>query len=82
MGPFRQIEAGILSVGVHDDGPVDGPTAILLHGFPYDVHAYREVRPLLLDAGCRVIERSLAPRHPLLNRASRDGDQALSVEIV
>lgn len=79
MGPFRQIEAGILSVGVHDDGPVDGPTAILLHGFPYDVHAYREVRPLLLDAGCRVIVpylRGYGPTRFLRTDTPRSGEQA------
>jgi pimeloyl-ACP methyl ester carboxylesterase len=79
MGPFRQIEAGVLSVGVHDDGPVDGPVAILLHGFPYDVHAYREVRHLLLDGGCRVIVpylRGYGPTRFLHADTPRSGEQA------
>lgn len=79
MGPCRQVEAGVLSVGVHDDGPVDGPVAILLHGFPYDVHAYREVRHRLLDAGCRVIVpylRGYGPTRFLNADTPRSGEQA------
>jgi pimeloyl-ACP methyl ester carboxylesterase len=44
-----------LAVGVELAGPLDGPVAVLLHGFPYDVHAFDEVTPILVAAGCRVL---------------------------
>lgn len=55
LDPLRQIEAGVLSVAYHDAGPADGPVAILLHGFPYDIHSYVDVAPMLAAQGCRVI---------------------------
>jgi pimeloyl-ACP methyl ester carboxylesterase len=51
----RQIQAGVLNVGYVDVGPADGPVAILLHGWPYDIHSFAEVAPLLAAAGFRVI---------------------------
>nr|WP_314545415.1 alpha/beta hydrolase [uncultured Massilia sp.] len=57
-GPFaaiRQIDAGDLNVGYVDEGPVGGPVVILLHGWPYDIHSYVDVVPLLTRAGYRVI---------------------------
>jgi pimeloyl-ACP methyl ester carboxylesterase len=53
--PVRQIEAGPLSIGYVDMGPPDGEPVILLHGWPYDIHTYVEVAPLLVKAGKRVI---------------------------
>jgi pimeloyl-ACP methyl ester carboxylesterase len=55
LAPIRQIDAGVLSVGYFEAGPADGPAVILLHGFPYDIHSYGEVAPLLAAAGWRVI---------------------------
>jgi pimeloyl-ACP methyl ester carboxylesterase len=52
---IRQVRAGELEVGVHEAGPADGIPVLLLHGYPYDVHAYAEVAPLLAARGCRVI---------------------------
>jgi pimeloyl-ACP methyl ester carboxylesterase len=54
-GPIRQIDAGDLSVGYADVGPADGKPVLLLHGWPYDIHAYAEVAPRLAAAGYRVI---------------------------
>jgi pimeloyl-ACP methyl ester carboxylesterase len=51
----RQVEAGLLEVGYVDAGPRDGPAVLLLHGWPYDIHSYAEVTPLLTAAGYRVI---------------------------
>jgi hypothetical protein len=51
----RQIDAGLLNVGYVDAGPADGPAVLLLHGWPYDVHSYADVVPLLTAAGYRVI---------------------------
>ncbi len=52
---LKQIDAGVLSVGYAEDGPVDGPAAILLHGWPYDIHSYADVAPALASVGYRVI---------------------------
>ena len=55
LGAVRQIDAGLLNVGYVDAGPADGPAVVLLHGWPYDIHSYAEVIPLLAAAGYRVI---------------------------
>jgi pimeloyl-ACP methyl ester carboxylesterase len=55
FGPVRQINAGVLNVGYVETGPADGQPVILLHGFPYDIHSYVEVAPLLAAEGYRVI---------------------------
>jgi pimeloyl-ACP methyl ester carboxylesterase len=47
FGPLRQTEAGILNVGYAEAGPADGPTVILPHGWPYDIHSYVDVSPPL-----------------------------------
>lgn len=51
----KQVDAGDLSVGYVEDGPANGPVVVLLHGWPYDIHSYAEVLPLLVSAGYRVI---------------------------
>jgi len=55
FAPLRQVDAGPLSIGYVDMGPPSGAPVILLHGWPYDIHAYAEVAPLLAQAGHRVI---------------------------
>lgn len=55
FGPVRQIDAGVLNVGYVEEGPSRGPVAILLHGWPYDIHAFADVVPRLASAGYRVI---------------------------
>src|SRR5262245_15096224 len=55
LGPLKQIDAGVLNVGYAEAGPGGGPTVILLHGWPYDIHSYADVAPLLGSAGYRVI---------------------------
>jgi pimeloyl-ACP methyl ester carboxylesterase len=55
FGPVKQIDAGLLSVGYVEAGPADGPPVILLHGWPYDIHSYADVSPLLASAGYRVL---------------------------
>jgi pimeloyl-ACP methyl ester carboxylesterase len=52
---LKQINAGLLNVGYAEDGPAKGPPVILLHGWPYDIHSYAEVAPLLASKGYRVI---------------------------
>jgi pimeloyl-ACP methyl ester carboxylesterase len=55
FGPLKQIDAGVLNVGYAEAGPANGPAVILLHGWPYDIHSYVDVAPLLATAGYRVI---------------------------
>jgi pimeloyl-ACP methyl ester carboxylesterase len=52
---LRQIDAGVLNVGYAEAGPAGGPVVLLLHGWPYDIHSYVDVAPLLASAGYRVI---------------------------
>ena len=52
---LRQINAGVLNVGYAETGPADGPVVFLLHGWPYDIHSFVDVAPLLAEAGFRVI---------------------------
>jgi pimeloyl-ACP methyl ester carboxylesterase len=52
---LKQVDAGLLNVGYAEAGPADGPVAILLHGWPYDIHSFVDVAPLLAQAGYRVI---------------------------
>jgi pimeloyl-ACP methyl ester carboxylesterase len=53
--PLKQIDAGVLNVGYAEAGRADGPVVVLLHGWPYDIHSFAEVMPLLAAAGYRVI---------------------------
>ena len=55
VGTLKQIDAGVLNIGYAEAGPSDGRVVILLHGWPYDIHSYVEVAPLLASAGYRVI---------------------------
>ena len=55
FGPLKQVNAGVLNVGYAEVGPADGSVAILLHGWPYDIHAFLDVAPVLAQAGYRVI---------------------------
>jgi predicted dienelactone hydrolase len=55
FGPLKQIDAGLLNVGYAETGPAKGPAAILLHGWPYDIHSFVDVAPMLAQAGYRVI---------------------------
>jgi pimeloyl-ACP methyl ester carboxylesterase len=55
FGPLKQVNAGLLSVGYAEAGPADGPPVILLHGWPYDIHSYVDVAPILASKGYRVI---------------------------
>ena len=52
---IKQIDAGVLNVGYAEAGPANGRPVILLHGWPYDIHAFEEVAPILATKGYRVI---------------------------
>ena len=75
----QYIDAGVLRVAFDDSGPAGGPTVVLLHGFPYDAHAYDDVVPLLVSAGRRVIVpflRGYGPTRFLSADNPRSGQQA------
>jgi pimeloyl-ACP methyl ester carboxylesterase len=79
MLPLRRIEAGVLEVAYFEAGPADGPPVLLMHGFPYDIHSYVEVAPMLAAAGCRVVVPSLrgyGPTRFLSDATPRSGEQA------
>ncbi|WP_447931804.1 alpha/beta fold hydrolase [Sphingopyxis fribergensis] len=53
--PLKSVDAGLLDISYIDMGPAKGPVAILLHGWPYDIHSFAEVAPLLTANGYRVL---------------------------
>ena len=55
MEPLRRVRAGVLEIAYHESGPADGPPVLLMHGFPYDIHAYAQAAQLLAASGCRTI---------------------------
>lgn len=76
---LKKIQAGVLEVAYFEDGPPAGPPVVLLHGFPYDVHAYDQVRPLLASKSCRVITpylRGYGPTQFFSASTPRSGQQA------
>lgn len=77
---MKTVQAGVLSVAYRAYGPPDGWPCILGHGFPYDVHTYEEVAPILADAGARVIVpwlRGYGPTRFLSPHTPRSGEQAV-----
>jgi pimeloyl-ACP methyl ester carboxylesterase len=86
FGPLKQIDAGVLNVGYAEAGPVGGLPVILLHGWPYDIHSYVDVAPLLASAGYRVIVpflRGYGTTRFLSSEAFRNGQpSAIAVDIV
>ncbi|KJY29130.1 alpha/beta fold hydrolase, partial [Streptomyces katrae] len=55
FAPLKRIRAGLLDIGYAETGPPHGPVVLCLHGWPYDIHSFTEVAPLLSEAGYRVI---------------------------
>jgi pimeloyl-ACP methyl ester carboxylesterase len=86
FGPLKQIDAGLLNVGYAEAGPGGGPVVILLHGWPYDIHSFVDVAPLLAQAGYRVIIphlRGYGTTRFLSDDSVRNGEPAaLAVDIV
>ena len=77
---LKQIEAGVLNVGYAEVGPATGTPVILLHGWPYDIHSFAEVAPLLAATGYRVIVpylRGYGTTHFLSNETPRNGQQSV-----
>ena len=79
FGTLKQINAGLLNVGYAEAGPANGPAAVLLHGWPYDIHSFVDVAPLLASAGYRVIVpyvRGCGTTRFLSNETFRNGQPA------
>lgn len=79
FGTLKQIDAGVLNVGYVEAGRADSPVVILLHGWPYDIHSFAEVTPLLVAAGYRVIVpyvRGYGSTRFLSTTTPRNGEQA------
>ena len=83
---IKQIDAGVLNVGYAEDGPADGPAVVLLHGWPYDIHTYVDVAPLLASRGYRVIVpylRGYGATRFLSGDTVRNGQQSVvAVDII
>jgi pimeloyl-ACP methyl ester carboxylesterase len=83
---LKQIDAGALSVGYAEAGPASGPVIILLHGWPYDIHSFVDVAPLLASAGYRVIVpylRGYGTTRFLSGETIRNGQQAVvAVDVI
>jgi pimeloyl-ACP methyl ester carboxylesterase len=86
FGSLKQVEAGVLRIGYADLGPSDGPAVVLLHGWPYDIHSFVDVAPLLASAGYRVIVpylRGYGTTRFLSGDTPRNGQQsAVAVDII
>jgi pimeloyl-ACP methyl ester carboxylesterase len=86
FGALKRVDAGLLSVGYAEAGPPDGRAVFLLHGWPYDIHSFAEVTPLLASAGYRVIVpfvRGYGTTRFLADDTLRNGQQAaLGVDVI
>jgi len=84
--PLKQIDTGVLNVGYAEVGPAKGPAVVLLHGWPYDIHSFVEVAPLLASAGYRVTVpylRGYGTTRFLSSETVRNGQQsALAVDVI
>lgn len=79
FGSYKQVNAGLLDIGYAEDGPADGTPVILLHGWPYDIHSFLEVTPLLTERRYRVIVpylRGFGSTMFLSDSTIRNGQQA------
>src|SRR5215472_3912821 len=86
FGPVQQVDAGPLNVGYAQAGPPDGRAVLLLHGWPYDIHSFAEVTPVLASAGHRVIvpfARGYGTTRFLSHDTPRNGQQAaLAADVI
>jgi len=86
FGPLKQIDAGLLNISYAESGRADGPAVILLHGWPYDIHSFVDVAPILASAGYRVIVpylRGYGATHFLSSATFRNGQpSAVALDII
>ncbi|MEV0850187.1 alpha/beta hydrolase [Streptomyces sp. NPDC049954] len=83
---LKQVRAGLLDVGYAEAGPAHGPVVICLHGWPYDIHSFVDVAPLLAEQGYRVIVpylRGHGTTRFLSSRTFRNAQQsAIALDII
>jgi pimeloyl-ACP methyl ester carboxylesterase len=83
---LKRVDAGLLSIAYAEAGPADGPPVVLLHGWPYDIHSYVDVAPMLADKGLRVIVpylRGFGPTRFLSDATFRNGQQsAIALDVI
>src|SRR6185312_6367825 len=81
-----QIDAGVLNVAYVEAGPSNGPAVLLLHGWPYDIHSFLDVMPLLASAGFRVLVpylRGYGATRFLSSESFRNGQPAaLALDVI
>lgn len=80
---IKQARAGLLDVGYADLGPANGPSVILLHGWPYDIHSFVDVAPMLAARGHRVIVpylRGYGTTRFLSSETMRSGEPAATAK--
>ncbi len=86
FGALKHIDAGELNVGYAEVGPADGRPVLLLHGWPYDIHSFVDVAPLLAAQGYRVIVpyvRGYGTTRFLSDATARNGQPAaLALDVV
>ena len=76
---IKSVDTATLRIAYVEYGPAQGWPVILSHGFPYDVHAFDEVAPILADAGARVVApytRGFGPTRFVSDAVVRSGQQA------
>jgi hypothetical protein len=79
FGSLKQIDAGVLNVGYAEAGPANGPSVLLLHGWPYDIYSFVDVAPALASAAYRVVVpfiRGYGTTHFLSDSTVRNGEPA------
>ncbi|MEV4012515.1 alpha/beta hydrolase [Nonomuraea angiospora] len=86
LAPLRRVSTDVLEVAYYETGSAANDTVLLLHGFPYDIHSYVAVAPLLADSGFRVVIpylRGHGPTRFLSDSTPRSGQQAaLGTDVV
>lgn len=86
FGALKQIDAGVLNIGYAEAGPADGPSVMLLHGWPYDIYSFADVVPGLASKGYRVLVpflRGYGTTYFLSNDTFRNGQPAaLAVDVI
>jgi pimeloyl-ACP methyl ester carboxylesterase len=86
LGTLRHVRAGVLDVSYAEVGPADGPVVVLLHGWPYDIHSYSAVAPLLAAQGYRVLipaARGYGDTRFLSDQTARNGQPAaLATDVI
>lgn len=79
LGPLKRVRTSTLDIAYVEAGPSRGRPILLLHGWPYDIHSYAEVAPLLAASGYRVIIpylRGYGATRFLSDTSPRNGQQA------